>query len=118
MPDTKLSSSTDPIGRPFNIRLLIVLLPVAAVTSVVRQWMYRGVIVGTAPINAIVGLIQDGKAERSLQETVVWRCRAYLRECLCKLAQMLRLSSDAAISRAPAATRSDNVRPLGSRPSP
>ncbi len=50
----------------FHNVLIYVLLAAAAVTALLRHWVDTGVIVGVVVINAIVGFIQEGKAERAL----------------------------------------------------
>ena len=50
----------------FHNVLIYVLLAAAAVTAALGHWVDTGVIVGVVVINAIVGFIQEGKAERAL----------------------------------------------------
>jgi magnesium-transporting ATPase (P-type) len=50
----------------FHNVLIYVLLVAAAVTAALGQWVDTGVIVGVVVINAIVGFIQEGKAEQAL----------------------------------------------------
>jgi len=51
----------------FNNVLLYVLVGAAVVTSLLGHWIDTGVIVGVVIINAIVGFIQEGKAEKALE---------------------------------------------------
>ncbi|MGR9044421.1 MAG: cation-transporting P-type ATPase [Gammaproteobacteria bacterium] len=51
----------------FNNVLIYVLLIAATVTAVLEQWLDSGVIVGVVLINAIIGFIQEGKAEKALE---------------------------------------------------
>jgi magnesium-transporting ATPase (P-type) len=53
--------------RQFNNLLLIVLLVAAAVTAAMGHWIDSAVIAAAVFINVLVGFIQEGKAERSLQ---------------------------------------------------
>src|SRR5512135_1150146 len=46
--------------------LIYVLLGSALVTALLAHWVDCGVIVGVVLINAIVGVLQEGKAERAL----------------------------------------------------
>ena len=51
----------------FNNVLVFVLLAAAAVTGLLSMWVDTGVILGVVVINAIVGFLQEGKAERALE---------------------------------------------------
>jgi potassium/sodium efflux P-type ATPase len=55
------------LARQFNNLLLIVLMAAAAVTAAMGHWVDSGVIAAAVLLNAVVGFIQEGKAERSLQ---------------------------------------------------
>ena len=46
--------------------LIYVLLAAAAVTAALAHWVDTGVIVGVVLINAVVGFVQEGKAEQAL----------------------------------------------------
>jgi magnesium-transporting ATPase (P-type) len=50
----------------FHNVLIYVLLIAAAVTTALAHWVDTGVIVGVVVINALIGFIQEGKAERAL----------------------------------------------------
>ena len=50
----------------FHNVLIYVLLVAAVVTALLGHWVDSGVIVGVVVINAIVGFIQEGKAEQAL----------------------------------------------------
>jgi magnesium-transporting ATPase (P-type) len=50
----------------FHNLLIYILLIAAAVTAVIEHWIDSGVIVGVVLINAIIGFIQEGKAEKAL----------------------------------------------------
>jgi len=54
-------------ARQFNNVLIYVLLASAAITALLRHWVDCSVIVGVVVINAIIGVIQEGKAERALE---------------------------------------------------
>ena len=51
----------------FDNVLIYVLLGSAMVTAGLRHWVDTGVIVGVVVVNAVIGFIQEGKAERSLE---------------------------------------------------
>ncbi len=53
-------------ARQFNNILIYVLLVSAAITALLAHWVDCSVIVGVVLINAIIGVIQEGKAERAL----------------------------------------------------
>jgi magnesium-transporting ATPase (P-type) len=66
----------DPPKRPgpiqrflaqFNNVLLYVLVGAAIVTAFLGHWVDTGVIVGVVLVNAIIGFIQEGKAEKALE---------------------------------------------------
>lgn len=65
----------------FHNVLIHVLLVAAAVTAVLGHWVDSGVILGVVVINAIIGFIQEGKAERALEA---------IRDLLSPHAQVLR----------------------------
>ncbi|MCG8489577.1 MAG: cation-transporting P-type ATPase [Chromatiales bacterium] len=51
----------------FHNVLVYVLLSAAVMTGVLGMWVDTGVIIGVVVINAIVGFLQEGKAERALE---------------------------------------------------
>ncbi len=50
----------------FHNMLIYVLLASALVAALLQHWVDTGVIVGVAVINAVIGFIQEGKAEKAL----------------------------------------------------
>ncbi len=50
----------------FNNILIYVLLGAAVVTTLLADWIDAGVILGVVVINAIIGFIQEGKAEKAV----------------------------------------------------
>jgi len=50
----------------FHNVLIYTLLAAAAVTAVLGHWVDTAVIVGVVVINAVIGVIQEGKAEQAL----------------------------------------------------
>lgn len=53
--------------KHFHDLLIYILLVAAAVTGVLGHWVDTGVILGVVLINAIIGFIQEGKAEQALE---------------------------------------------------
>ena len=53
--------------RHFHDVLIHVLLFSAAVTAILQHWIDTSVILGVVIINAIIGFIQEGKAEQALE---------------------------------------------------
>jgi len=53
--------------RQFNNMLLIVLMVAAVVTAAMGHWIDSGVIAAVVVLNAVIGFVQEGKAERALQ---------------------------------------------------
>ncbi len=51
----------------FHNVLIYVLLAAAVVTAALAHWVDSGVIVGVVLINAMIGFVQEGKAERALE---------------------------------------------------
>jgi len=50
----------------FHNVLIYVLLAAAVVTAAIEHWVDSGIIVGVVLINALIGFIQEGKAEKAL----------------------------------------------------
>lgn len=55
------------LGRQFNNLLLIVLMVAAVVTALMGHWIDSGVIIVVVVLNAVIGFVQEGKAEQALQ---------------------------------------------------
>jgi magnesium-transporting ATPase (P-type) len=55
------------LARQFNNLLLYVLMAAAAVTALMGHWVDAGVIMAVVVLNAVIGFVQEGKAERALQ---------------------------------------------------
>ncbi len=51
----------------FHNVLIYVLLAAAAMTAALAHWVDTGVIVGVVIVNALIGFVQEGKAERALE---------------------------------------------------
>ena len=63
---TKVRSPFARFFLQFNNVLIYVLLVSALITGLLRHWIDTGVILGVVLINAIIGFIQEGKAESAL----------------------------------------------------
>ncbi len=69
------------LARQFNNLLLLVLMAASVVTAVLGHWLDTGVILAVVVLNAVIGFLQEGKAEKSLQainhmlspHALVWR---------------------------------------------
>ncbi len=67
--------------QQFHNLLIYLLLGAAGITALLQQWVDTGVIVAVVVINALIGFIQEGKAEQALAairrllslKAVVWR---------------------------------------------
>lgn len=55
------------LAAQFNNVLIYILLASAAATAVLREWADVGVILAVVIVNAAIGFIQEGKAERALE---------------------------------------------------
>jgi len=55
------------LARQFNNLLLIVLMTAAVVTAALGHWVDSGVIAVVVVLNALIGFVQEGKAERALE---------------------------------------------------
>jgi magnesium-transporting ATPase (P-type) len=53
--------------RQFNNMLIYILLAAAAFTAFLREWIDMGVILAVVVVNALIGFIQEGKAERAME---------------------------------------------------
>lgn len=54
------------LARQFNNLLLYVLMAAAAITGALGHWVDTGVIAAVVVLNAIIGFVQEGKAEKAL----------------------------------------------------
>ncbi len=66
LPAARRDSLLMRFARQFHNVLIYVLLASALITALLAHWVDCGVIVGVVLINAIIGVIQEGKAERAL----------------------------------------------------
>ncbi len=67
LPETKPRSPLLRFLGQFHNLLIYVLILAAVVTSLLQHWLDAGVIFGVVIINALIGFIQEGKAEDALR---------------------------------------------------
>jgi magnesium-transporting ATPase (P-type) len=67
LPEAKPRSALVRFLSQFHNVLIYVLLAAGAVTALLHHWVDAGVILGVVLINAIIGYVQEGKAEDALQ---------------------------------------------------
>ncbi|SDB57028.1 potassium and/or sodium efflux P-type ATPase [Desulfonatronum thiosulfatophilum] len=66
LPQTKGRSALMRFLAQFNNVLIYLLLAAAVITGLLAEWLDMGVILGVVLVNAMIGFIQEGKAEKSL----------------------------------------------------
>lgn len=66
LPEGKKKSKILKFLLQFNNALIYVLIVAAIITGVMQHWIDMGVILGVIIINAVIGHIQEGKAEKAL----------------------------------------------------
>jgi magnesium-transporting ATPase (P-type) len=67
LPPQQLRSPLRRFLTQFHNVLIYVLLAAAVVTALLGHWVDCGVILGVVVVNALIGFIQEGKAERALE---------------------------------------------------
>lgn len=67
LPETKVRSPISRFFSQFHNVLIYVLLAAALVTALLSHWIDTGVIIGVVVINAIIGFVQEGKAEDAIR---------------------------------------------------
>ncbi len=67
LPEGKPRSPLVRFFSHFHNLLIYVLLAAAAITAVLGHWVDTGVIVGVVMLNAVIGFVQEGKAEDALR---------------------------------------------------
>ena len=67
LPETKVRSPFSRFLSQFHNVLIYVLLAAALVTALLAHWIDTGVIIGVVVINAIIGFVQEGKAEDAIR---------------------------------------------------
>ena len=66
LPEAKKQGPLLRFLRQFNNLLIYILIAAAAVTAVLGHWVDTGVILAVVVVNAVIGFIQEGKAEQAL----------------------------------------------------
>lgn len=67
LPEAKPRSGWVRFITQFHNVLIYVLLAAGAVTAVLHHWLDAGVILGVVVVNALIGFVQEGKAEHALR---------------------------------------------------
>ncbi len=67
LPEKGKPSAFSRFIKQFNNILIYVLLVAAVVTAVLGHWVDTGIILAVVIINAVIGFIQEGKAEKALE---------------------------------------------------
>ncbi|NQZ54489.1 MAG: cation-transporting P-type ATPase [Piscirickettsiaceae bacterium] len=67
LPEAKARSSVKRFFAQCHNVLIYVLLAAASITALLAHWIDTGVILGVVLINAVIGFIQEGKAEDALR---------------------------------------------------
>jgi len=67
LPEPPRTSALRRFSRQFRNVLIYVLLAASAVTALLREWADTSVILGVVLVNALIGFLQEGKAERALE---------------------------------------------------
>jgi len=67
LPPAAKRSALARFAAQFNNLIIYVLLVAGLVTAILGHWVDTGVIVGVVVINALIGFIQEGKAEQALE---------------------------------------------------
>ena len=81
LPAARRPSALRRLLSQFHNLLIYVLLAAAAITAALGDWLDTAVILGVVLINAVIGFVQEGKAERALEavsamlarKATVWR---------------------------------------------
>jgi magnesium-transporting ATPase (P-type) len=67
LPEAPRRSALRRFLAQFNNVLIYVLLVASMITALLGEWADTGVILGVVVVNALIGFIQEGKAERALE---------------------------------------------------
>ena len=65
--ETKSRGLLERFFSQFHNVLIYVLIVAAVVTAMLQHWLDAGVIISVVMINAIIGVVQEGKAENALR---------------------------------------------------
>lgn len=89
LPATPRAGPLRRFARQFNNLLILVLLAAAVITGLLQHWVDTAVILAVVVINAVIGFVQEGKAEAAMDS---------LRDMLAPRANVLRGGSRAAVA--------------------
>ena len=67
LPEAPRPSPLVRLARQFNNLLILVLIAAAAITAVLGHWIDTFVILAVVVINAVIGFVQEGRAESALE---------------------------------------------------
>jgi magnesium-transporting ATPase (P-type) len=67
LPEPPRPSALMRLARQFNNLLILVLIAAAAITALLEHWVDTGVIMAVVIINAVIGFVQEGRAEAALE---------------------------------------------------
>jgi len=67
LPEAEKEGILKRVFKHFHDLLIYILIAAAAVTAALGHWIDTGVILAVVVINAVIGFIQEGKAERALE---------------------------------------------------
>ena len=67
LPEPKRHGPVRRFLRQFHNLLIYVLIAAAAVTALLGHWVDTGVILAVVVVNAVIGFVQEGKAEQALE---------------------------------------------------
>lgn len=89
LPDAPRPGPLMRLARQFNNLLILVLVGAALITAALGHWIDTGVIMAVVTINAVIGFVQEGRAEAALDA---------LRDMLAPKANVIRAGKRQAIS--------------------
>jgi magnesium-transporting ATPase (P-type) len=67
LPEAQRESALIRLLKQFHNVLIYVLLAAAVVTALLGEWIDTGVILAVVVVNAVIGFVQEGKAEQALE---------------------------------------------------
>lgn len=66
LPEAPRANALTRLVRQFNNLLILVLIAAAIITALLGHWIDTGVILAVVAINAVIGFVQEGRAEAAL----------------------------------------------------